>query len=119
MSITLNTRAYSQDSFRAADKVRYTGPDNTFAVKDILDLGRGDPKPNGSYRGNARVEVKRTKTVVVDTVSGATADAILTVSASLPVGMSETDVDDLRDMVGDFLVSTEGNDLFWKRDLTF
>jgi hypothetical protein len=48
-----------------------------------------------------------------------TADAIITVSCSLPVGMAQADVDALRNDVGDFLVSTEGGTLLWNHDLTY
>jgi hypothetical protein len=117
MSLTLNTLVYNQDSFTSPNKVQYTGPSNTFASKDLISLGRTAPKPTATYAGNARSEVKRTKTVTTGT--DLTADAIITVSCSLPVGMAQADVDALRNDVGDFLVSTEGGTLLWNHDLTY
>jgi len=119
MSITLNTLAYSQDVPLTPNKVPYTGPDHTYTTKDLLVLGRVDPKPTATYAGNARYEVKRTKTVELNGDSSDLADAIVTVSFSLPVGMSSTDVDALRDDVGDFLIGTECGTLVNNRDLTY
>lgn len=116
MAITLNTLAYSQDTTVTKDKVDYTGPSNTFAVKDKLSLARTAPKPTISFRGVARSEAKRTKTVVL--ADGTTADAIISVNASLPVGMVKADADALRDDMGDFLIGADGDALMWSHDIT-
>lgn len=115
--ITLNTLAYSQDSFVSKDKVSYTGPSNTFNTKDLLILGRVAPKPTATFAGVARASVKRVKTVTL--ADGTKADAIVELNASLPVGMTEADVNALRDDVGDFAISADANSLLWKHDLTF
>lgn len=117
MAITLNTLAYSQDSFVSKDKVLYIGPSNTFSVKDHLSLGRTSPKPTTTFAGVARAEVKRVKTV--DIGGGNKADAIISVSVSLPVGMAQADVNALRDDVGDFLIGSEAGTLLWNHDLTY
>lgn len=117
MSITLNTLAYAQDSFVTPNKVNYVGPSQNFTTKDLLSLGRTAPKPTATYAGNARSEVKRTKTVTL--ADGSKADAIITVSASFPVGMAQADVNSLRDDVGDFLISADAGTLMWNHDLTY
>jgi hypothetical protein len=116
MTITLNTLAYNQDAFASPNKVEYTGPANTFAIKDKLSLARVAPKPAGTFRGVARAEVKRTKTVTLD--DGTKADAIVTLNFSFPVGMAKADADALRDDVGDYAISTGGGDLAWAHDIT-
>lgn len=116
MSIILNTVSYTEDSFMSADKVKYVGPDNTFSASDILTLGRVAPKPTSTFRGVARAEAKRTKTVTLD--DGSTADAIVTLSCSLPVGMAKADADSLRGDIGAF-ASAEAETLFWNHDLTY
>lgn len=116
MAITLNTLAYNQDAFVNPNKVQYTGPANTFTTKDVLSLGRVIPKPTKTFAGVAKAEVKRTKTVTL--TDGSKADAIVTLSCSLPVGMAKADADALRDDVGDFALLTACDDLFWKHDLT-
>jgi uncharacterized protein YkwD len=117
MSITLNTLVYNQDSFVSPSKVAYTGPDHSFTTKDLLTLARTAPKPTATFAGVARSEVKRTKTVTL--ADGSTADAIVTVSCSLPVGMTQADADALRDDVGDFTISADAGTLFWNHDLTY
>lgn len=117
MSITLNTVAYSQDSFETPNKVRYVSPTHTFTAKDILSLSRVAPKPTPDFAGVARAEAKRTKTVTL--ADGSKAEAIVTISCSLPVGMAEADVTALRDDVGDFAISADAGSLFWKHDLTY
>ncbi len=117
MTITLNTLAYNQDSFATKDKVVYTGPSHTFTTKDVLSLSRVAPKPTKDFAGVAKAEAKRTKTVTL--TNGLTADAIITVSCSLPVGMAKADADALRDDVGDLAISAVGETLFWNHDLTY
>jgi hypothetical protein len=119
MSLTINTLTYSQDVPTSANKVPYVGPSHTFTTKDLLTLGRIDPKPTATYAGNARYEVKRTKTVELNGDSSTTADAIITTSFSLPVGMAQADVNSLRDDMGDFLIGTECGTFLWNRDLTY
>jgi hypothetical protein len=116
MSITLNTLVYNQDAPISANKIPYVGPSSSFAVKDIITLSRVAPKPTPTFAGVARAEAKRTKTVTLG--DGSTAEAIVTISCSLPVGMAKADADALRDDVGDFAISTAGENLFWSHDLT-
>jgi hypothetical protein len=117
MSITLNTLAYGQDVSLNSNKMLYVGPDNTFSVKDHLTLGRTVPKPTATFAGVARAEVKRTKTVTL--ADSSTAEAIVTITCSLPVGMAEADADALRDDIGDFAISADCASLFWNHDLTY
>lgn len=117
MSIILNTLAYNQDAFITKDKVQYTGPSHTFSVKDTLTLARTLPKATAQFAGVARAEAKRTKTVTL--ADGSKADAIITVSCSLPVGMAQADADALRNDIGNFAISADGGTLFWKHDLTY
>lgn len=113
MSITLNTLAYMQDSAaNTPNKSTYTGPDNTFTTKDAIVLSRVAPKPTKDFAGVARAEMKRTKTVTL--ADGSTAEAIFYVGCSLPVGMAKADADELRDDTGDFAISADGDNLFWK-----
>lgn len=116
VAFTINTLAYSQDTSISRDKVLYVGPSNTFATKDQWSLGRTAPKATTTFRGIARAEVKRTKTVTLD--DGTKADAIVTTNFSFPVGMSQADADALRDDQGDFLLSTDAGNLAWKHDIS-
>lgn len=117
MAITLNTLVYNQDSFATPNRVVYTGPAHSFTIKDIIALSRTAPKPVKDFAGVAKAEMKRTKTVTLS--DGTRADAIITVSCSLPVGMSKADADALRDDVGDFAISSAADTLFWNHDMTY
>lgn len=116
MAITLNTLVYNQDASVTKDKVLYTGPSNTFAIKDQVSLARTAPKPTQNFAGVARAEVKRVRTVTL--ADGTKADAIVTASTSFPVGMVKADADALRDDVGDFLIGADGDALVWSHDVT-
>lgn len=117
MALTLNTLAYNQDTNINGNKVSYHGPSHTFSTKDQIVLSRVAAKPSATFAGVARAEAKRTKTVTLS--DGTKADAIVTISCSLPVGMAEADADSLRDDIGDFAISTDCKSLFWNHDLTY
>jgi hypothetical protein len=110
MPITLNTVSYDNDGNVGTDKYVYKSASHAFDSKDILSLARTAPKPTSTFRGVARAEAKRTQTVTLD--DGSFADAIITISCSLPVGMADADADALRDDMGDFALSTECQELF-------
>lgn len=116
MTITVNTKAFDLDSYASKDKAGYRGPSHTVSAKDMLTLARIDPKPTSTFAGVARAEAKFTRTFTLG--DGTTADAIATASFSIPVGAAEADVDSLRDDLGDLLISTNGDDLVWKRDIS-
>jgi len=115
MTITVNTKAYAFDTNQSPDIGRHVGPAQTYEEKDYLDLKRTAPKPNGTFRGVARASAKFVRTVTLDDSS--TADAIVEVNFSVPVGMAEADIDSLRDDMGDFLISSNGDDLVFKHDI--
>lgn len=115
MTVTVNTKAYAFDTNPTPDSGRHTGPANTFAVKDILDLKRVSPKPSGDFDGVARATAKFVRTVTL--ASGEKAEAIAEASFSIPVGMAEADVDAIRDDLGDLLISSNGDDLVFKHDI--
>jgi hypothetical protein len=109
MSITLNTLAYSQDTAPNPERMNYVGSSNTYTTRDELSLARTQPKPNGDYRGNARFEVRRTKTLTLD--DDKMSDCVVKVQVSVPVGAAIADVMALVDDVGDFLISSDAQTL--------
>lgn len=117
MPITVNTVAFTQDSFQTPNKVQYTSPSHNFSEKDMLTLARTAPKPTATYKGVGRFEVKRTKTVTV--ADGSQKDALVTLNVAFPVGISDADADALVDDVGDWIITAEGKGALRKHDLTF
>jgi len=115
MTVTVNTKAYAFDTNPTPDIGRHKGPAHTFQTKDYLDLKRTNPKPNGDFLGVARAGAKFVRTVTL--AQGGTGEAIVEVTSSLPVGMAEADIDSIRDDLGDLLISTNGDDLFYKQKI--
>jgi hypothetical protein len=111
-----NTRTYNTDRI-LPDSVSYAGPAHTFSTADKVELKRVLPKPAGAFKGVARPTIKRTVAVVIDTVTGEKANAIVEISASLPVGMAGADVTALLADTASFVASTDAANLFSKLDV--
>lgn len=116
MTITVNTRAYESDRI-SPDSVGYVGPGHTMSNLDLLELKRVAPKPTANFAGVSRVTLKFSRDVEINATTGETARAIVEVSTSLPVGMTETDIDSIRDDMGDLLLLQAADDLFLKQDI--
>jgi len=116
MTVTVNTKAYAFDTNMTPDSARHTGPAQTAADKDYLDLKRVAPKPTADFDGVSRATAKfvRTKTLA----SGRKVELIAEANFSVPVGVAQADVDSIRDDLGDFLIASNGSDLVWKADIT-
>lgn len=105
----LNTRTYTPNRVQA-DSVGYAGPANTLSITDTLELKRQFPKPSGVFLGVAKPVAKRVKTVTL--AQGGTADAIMMLSGSLPVGIAAADVDALLADMAAFCASNDAKNLF-------
>lgn len=107
----VNTRTYSLLKQVTPDISMYAGPAHTFSTLDQVQLSRVWPKGSQS-NAVAKPLFKRTKTVStgVDTKSS----AIFTIGGSLPVGMTETEIDaGLADLAA-FAASDDAKALFKK-----
>jgi hypothetical protein len=71
----------------------YVAGDSTISVPHTLGFKRTEPKPNGTFAGVARGELRVSK-MVVDS-AGNRSPAILLMDFSLPVATTSTDRDDL------------------------
>jgi len=118
MSLTLNTKSYNQDRI-SPDSIVYSGPAQTFTIKDSVELKRVAPKPTKDFRGVSRPQIKLVRTVTLDDASKK--DAILTIGGSLPVGMTATDITSLvADAVDALTLEESGTtSLFQKNDITY
>jgi hypothetical protein len=106
----INTKTYAFDS-NTADAAKYAGPGNDFDSKDILELKRTAPKPTSTFPGVARSSAKFSRTVVINSVPYT---MIAEASFSIPVGALAADIDSIRDDLGDFLISSNGDNLVEK-----
>lgn len=109
----LNTRTYNVDRINP-DAVQYAGPANTLTIKDTFEMKRTMPKPSGTSLGVARPMAKRVKTFTVGTTN---VDAIVTLSASLPVGIAAADIDALLADLAAFAASSDAAGLFKTLDI--
>lgn len=111
-----NTRTYAVDRVQP-DSVAYAGPAKTLTDKDDLVLSRIYPKPTSAFAGVAKPSVKRSKTVVVNSALGTKADAIVRFEGSLPVGISDADVDALLADFASWLATADAKALFKTLDI--
>lgn len=113
MSLTPGALTYPPDSYQK-DSVGYIGVLKTASVKDDIVLSRVAPKPTSVFSGVLRTRAKLTRTYALTGALTPTGDVIVEVSASVPVGMSATDVATVKGVVADMV--TDGDFLTLVRD---
>lgn len=117
MSITINTKIFKIQRTQP-DSVTYKGPASTLSKTDSLVAKRTMPKPSSDFTSVGRPSLKRTRDVVVDTVSGKTRPAVLELTGSLPVGMTAAEITELvTDLVSAATLAAFGQPLFEALDL--
>lgn len=114
MSLTINAKTYSADSFEK-DQVVYKGPAHTSSIKDLMSLSRVEPKPTPSFSGVARAQAKLTRTHALTGVLTPAHDSISVLQHSVPVGASGADIDAICNDLGAFVASASYKDLLKKQ----
>lgn len=117
MALIFNSKTFTLDR-QTPDANDYVGANHTLSIKDVVRLSRVFPKPIPGFKGVARPKAKFTRTVVIDAVTGATSDAILDISGSLPVGMTEADITALLADAAAFLATADASNLVKKLDIS-
>lgn len=117
MALTINTRSYVQDRVNP-DSVAYAGPAHSLTTTDTFVMSRVYPKPNGAFKGVAKPSAKMTKTLVINSTTGETANSIISLSGSIPVGTAAADIDVLLADLASFLASNDAKSLFKTLDIT-
>lgn len=112
----INTRTYNVDRSQP-DSVSYAGPAHTFSTSDKFEMKRVFPKVSGAFLGVAKPTAKMTKAVEINATTGAKADAIIQLSGSLPVGMTDAAVDALLADLASFCASNDAKALFKSLDI--
>lgn len=112
----INTKTFTFDSNPSADSARYSGANQTSAVKDYFQLRRVAPKPTKTDPGVAREYHKR---VISEVINGVTKDLICETSYSIPVGASAGNITALRADNAAFATSTAGIALVDKATINF
>lgn len=104
MSLTVNAKTYSADSFQQ-NTVGYIGTGKTVTTKDDIVLRRTGPKPTAVFSGVGRTSAKLTRTLTLTGVLTPTGDGIVDISVSTPAGAASADIDTLLNDMGAFLAS--------------
>jgi len=104
MSLTINAKTYTSDSFQQ-NAVGYIGSLKTVSVKDDVSLKRTQPKATSVFSGVGRTSAKLTRTLTLTGALTPSSDAIVEISVSVPVGYASADVDSLLNDMGSFLAS--------------
>jgi len=116
MSLTVNTLAYSYDTARTPDSVRYTGPSNSLSVKDVIDLKRVAPKGTATNPGKGRSMIKMTRTGTDGT--DPVGDGLVNLEGSFPVGMQASEIIAMIVDTCTFAITSEGQEVFTKQDVS-
>lgn len=106
MSLTFNAKTYNADSFDT-NVIGYVGAAHTASTKDKLALGRTLAKPTAVFSGVTRTDAKLTRTLTLTGALTPTADAILEIKSSIPVGAASADIDAFSDDMGALLASAD------------
>lgn len=104
MSLIINAKVYTADSFQS-NQIGYIGTLKTVAIKDEVVLKRTAPKPTDVFSGVGRTSAKLTRTLALTAAKTLTADGIVDISVSVPVGYAGADVDALLNDMGAYLAS--------------
>lgn len=92
MAITFDTKTYNADGY-GANSATYIGPAKTGTVKDDLRLARTAAKATATYSGNNRRQAKYVRNYALTGALTTRGDLIGDCSFSVPVGVSDADVD--------------------------
>jgi len=106
MSLTPGALTYTPDSYQK-DQVGYVGVLKTASVKDDIVVGRTLPKPVSTFSGVLKTRYKLTRTYALTGALTPTGDIIVEVSASVPVGMSSTDVATVKGVIADMVTEAD------------
>lgn len=104
MSLTINAKTYTADSF-GTNQVGYIGTLKTVTVKDDVSLKRTAPKPTSSFSGLGRTQAKMVRTLTLTGALTLSGDCTLDCQVSVPVGFTAADVDAVLNDMGAFIAS--------------
>lgn len=105
MSLTVNAKTFTLDTYPAANAANYVGPAHTITVKDDLRVSRVAAKPTSVFSGVCRQAFKLSRTHTLTGALTTTGDSISEISHSIPVGTSTADIDAICADLGAFIAS--------------
>lgn len=101
------TKSYGLFDGSSTNKSVYTEGGAGLQAKDKVELYRSFPKKNGNFLGMIKSSLKHTKDVTVKDAQGndSTVPAIITISVSVPLGISDNACSDMLLQNAEFLKS--------------
>jgi len=118
MSLTINAKTYTADSFQQ-NVVGYIGASKTVSAKDDVSLRRTAPKASDVFSGVGRTTAKLTRTLTLTGAKTLTGDAICEINVSVPVGFTAADVDTLLNDMGAYLASASFKTLVKSQQINY
>lgn len=110
MSLTVNAKTYTPDSF-GLNSVGYVGPANTVSTKDTIRLSRVAPKPVTTSSGVARASISLTRTLTLTGAVEPARDTSVKIDVTIPVGAASADIDALSNDMGAWFATTAAKNL--------
>jgi hypothetical protein len=105
MSLTVNAKTFTLDTYPSSNAAAYVGPAHTLTVKDDLRISRVAAKPTTVFSGVVRWAAKLSRTHTLTGALSTTGDSITEISHSIPVGASTADIDAICADLGAFIAS--------------
>ncbi len=110
MSLTVNTKTYSNDVARSPDSYRYiNGVAHTFQSPDLIDVWRKAPIVTSDSAGKARSLAKITRGVTDGT--DYVGDGIVKIEISVPADAQAADVEAIITDLGTWLLTAEADNV--------
>jgi hypothetical protein len=91
MTITVNTKAYTEDAATNSNVIPYVGPANTLSARDQIILSRVPPVANKTYSGTARSSARLVRTLTLTGAATSTGLGTVEVLCNFPVGSAAVD----------------------------
>ena len=118
MSLTFNTKTYSADAV-GVNQVGYAGPAQTASVKDKLSIGRTAAKATSAFSGVTRTDSKLTRTLTLTGALTPSADLIIEIKTSVPVGAAAADIDSAINDLAAYMATASYKDVVKKLSINF
>jgi len=117
MTITVNTKAYTEDAATSSNVIPYVGPDHSISKRDQFILGRTPPVANKTFSGMARSTARLVRTLPLTGAVTETGLATVEVTVNFPVGSATVDQEAMIDDIAAGVAQQWFTDLGTKQDI--
>jgi hypothetical protein len=117
MALTINLGTYDQDTPQSSNWYRYLGPNHDLKLSDYADVKRVYAKPTADFAGQAKSEVKLTRSLTDGVASEPVGKGIISISTSFPVDAASAEIDAAIDDLAAFMATATFKDIVKKQDI--